>query len=114
MARKKQIKEEGPKKLTEVEGLKLDLLNAEERVRELELKLQVAQRLLLEKEIVIHDLEKFKAQTELRHVGEEIVKTKEKINVVKDQRKELLKGVASRLGIEGAWGYDPDTLEVAQ
>ena len=114
MARKKQIKDEGPKKLTESEGLKLDLLNAEEKIRDLEMKLQVAQKLLLEKEVIIQDLEKYKSQVELRKISEEILKTKEKVTVVKEQRKETLKGIADRLEIKGPWGYNPDTLEVQE
>jgi len=111
MARRKK-EEVIEMKLTDVEALKLDLINAELKVRELEVKLSAAEVVILEKDYRIYDLEKSKAEHVIRETRKTVKALQEKITVVQDERRKQLLGISERLGIQGNWGYNPDTLEV--
>lgn len=94
------------------ECLKIELLNAEEKIRELEGQLLGAQVVLMQKDAHHLDAQKRVAELEARVAKQKVKDHEAKKLQVRSERETYLKQVAERLGLEGAWGYNPDTLEV--
>lgn len=94
------------------ELLKIELLNAEEKIRELEGQLLASQVVFMQKDAQQKDFEKRVAELEARVAKQRVKDHDAKKLQVRKEREDYLKQVAERLGIEGAWGYNPDTLEV--
>jgi hypothetical protein len=94
------------------ECLKIELFNAEEKIRELEGQLLAAQVVLTQKDAQHLDVQKRASELEAKIIKQKAKEHEAKTLQVRKERETYLKQVAERLGIEGRWGYNPDTLEV--
>lgn len=103
---------EKTKKLTKIELLELENAHLQQSVHDLELKQIDLQKQIAQKDLILmgYQIKELERSKELLNSFEQTIKNKrdaEKTKYVK-----IIEGIQKRLGIEGKFGYDPDSGEI--